>query len=132
VRCHCAAFIAANAHSCPAELLRETSGLSGALPKLAALTISCRLSRWNAASNDVGVNLAGANIDGAQLVGGPEATDAGGMDSDTYQRQLSQLGAGLGLGVGYGKYGGRGFHKGAGWDSHGSVTCHSYGCAVHS
>jgi len=31
---------------------------------------------------------------------------------------------GMGLGIGYGKDGGRGIHKGNGWDSHGSVTCH--------
>jgi hypothetical protein len=24
-----------------------------------------------------------------------------------------------------------GFHSGWGWDSHGSVTCHSYGCGVN-
>jgi len=33
---------------------------------------------------------------------------------------------GMGLGIGYGKDGGRGFHKGNGWDSHGSVTCHRW------
>mmetsp|Transcript_56902 Transcript_56902/g.130270 ORF Transcript_56902/g.130270 Transcript_56902/m.130270 type:complete len:82 (+) Transcript_56902:27-272(+) len=26
---------------------------------------------------------------------------------------------------------GRGFHKGKGWDSHGVVTCHSYGCGYN-
>lgn len=40
-------------------------------------------------------------------------------------------GQGLGIGVGYGKDGGRGVTSGNGWDSHGSVTCHSYGCQAN-
>mmetsp|Transcript_1766 Transcript_1766/g.2857 ORF Transcript_1766/g.2857 Transcript_1766/m.2857 type:complete len:105 (-) Transcript_1766:78-392(-) len=85
---------------------------------------------WNAAHNDVGINLPG-DLDGSTLVGGPKASEAGNLDPDELSSQMSKLGAGLGVGVGYGKDGGRGFHSGNGWDSHGSVTCHSYGCQVN-
>eukprot|EP00286_Rhodomonas_abbreviata_P009915 CAMPEP_0181318202 /NCGR_PEP_ID=MMETSP1101-20121128/16883_1 /TAXON_ID=46948 /ORGANISM="Rhodomonas abbreviata, Strain Caron Lab Isolate" /LENGTH=106 /DNA_ID=CAMNT_0023425661 /DNA_START=18 /DNA_END=338 /DNA_ORIENTATION=+ len=84
---------------------------------------------WNAADNDVGINS--GPLDGAALVGGPEAEDAGNMDNDRLQSAMSQLGSGLGIGVGYGRDGGRGIHSGKGWDSKGSVTCHSYGCQVN-
>mmetsp|Transcript_29108 Transcript_29108/g.59125 ORF Transcript_29108/g.59125 Transcript_29108/m.59125 type:complete len:107 (-) Transcript_29108:1069-1389(-) len=84
---------------------------------------------WDAASNDVGIS--DGPLDGAKLVGGPEAEDAGSMDNDSLQAAMSKLGSGLGTGVGYGRDGGRGFHSGKGWDSHGSVTCHSYGCQAN-
>jgi len=94
---------------------------------------------WNAADNDVGVGPACSasmpdSCNGAALVGGPDTTDTdvlGKMSPDKLEAKMSQLGAGVGLGIGYGKDGGRGFHKGNGWDSHGSVTCHSYGCQAN-
>ena len=47
---------------------------------------------------------------------------AGGTRSEQLNRSL--LSPGLGTSR-------SGFHSGWGWDSHGSVTCHSYGCGVN-
>mmetsp|Transcript_8708 Transcript_8708/g.19754 ORF Transcript_8708/g.19754 Transcript_8708/m.19754 type:complete len:109 (-) Transcript_8708:106-432(-) len=88
---------------------------------------------WNAASNDVGVHVSCTQsyCDGSRLVGGPSLDEIGHLGADELSAKMSKLGAGLGIGVGYGKDGGRGVTSGKGWDSHGSVTCHSYGCQAN-
>jgi hypothetical protein len=95
---------------------------------------------WNAADNDVGVGPACSasrpdNCNGAALVGGPDTTDMdmlSKMSHSQLEAQMSKLGSGLETGVGYGSEGGRGFHQGNGWNSHGSVTCHRCDCTARA